>query len=319
MAASDYEGVARPAGALSERRKKPSSMADFAQTGFTQSWRVGDVRVTRIVELEIGGGTRFILPDATPEACAPLEWMAPHFMKPDGTLVMSVHALVIEAGDRRIMVDTCIGNDKVRNVPAWDHMTTTFLTDLEAAGFPPETIDTVLCTHLHVDHVGWNTRLVDGVWEPTFKNARYLFAETEWRHWDANDDETVYGPVLADSVRPVVEAGLVDLVEMSHQVCPEVRLEPTPGHTPGHVSVHINSAGHEALITGDCIHHPCQMSRTDWCSSADSDQAEGRRTRESLLARYCDTEVLIIGTHFATPTAGYVKARTEGGYWLDVS
>lgn len=304
-------------------QKTGSSMADFAQTGFTQSWQVGEVRITRIVELEIGGGTRFILPDATPDACQPLDWMAPHFMKPDGTLVMSVHALVIELGaggtERRILVDTCIGNDKTRKVPAWDHMTTTFLEDLEAAGFPPASIDTVLCTHLHVDHVGWNTRLVDGVWEPTFKNARYLFAETEWRHWDANEDETVYGPVLADSVRPVVEAGLVDLVAMDHALCPEVQLEPTPGHTPGHVSVHIRSAGQEALITGDCIHHPCQLSRTDWCSSADFDQAEGQATREALLARYADSPVLMIGTHFATPTAGYVKVRQEGGYWLDVS
>ena len=282
-------------------------------------WQIGDVKITRVVEIESLGGSRFILPDATRDACLPYGWMQPHFMDEQGNLLMSVHALVVDTGEHRILVDTCIGNDKERNVPNWSHLQTHFLQDLEAAGYAPDTIDTVLCTHLHVDHVGWNTMLVDGQWVPTFPNARYLFARTEWEHWDANDDETVYGPVMGDSVRPVVEAGLVDLVDMDHRVCPEVCLEPTPGHTPGHVSVHIRSGGVEALITGDCIHHPVQMTRPDWCSSADVDQAQGLQTRETLLQRYVDQDILIIGTHFATPTAGHVKHLEIGGYYLDVS
>jgi glyoxylase-like metal-dependent hydrolase (beta-lactamase superfamily II) len=161
--------------------------------------------------------------------------------------------------------------------------------------------------------------LVDGQWVPTFPNARYLIAEKEWAYWDANEDESTYGPVLADSVRPVVEAGVVDFVSETHEVCEGICLEPTPGHTPGHVSVHITSSGQEALITGDCIHHPVQMTRTDWCSSADYDQTQGRSTREGLLERYVDDDILIIGTHFATPTAGYIKHRADGGFWLDVS
>ena len=269
-------------------------------------WRVGDVTITRIVELEIAGGTRFILPDATPDACREIAWMKPHFMTAEGKLVMSVHALVVETPSRRIVVDTCIGNDKERAIPTWSHLQTSFLADLEAAGFPRETIDTVLCTHLHVDHVGWNTMLVDGRWIPTFPNARYLLAESEWRYWDANEDDAQNRAILADSVRPVLDAGLVDLVDQHRRICPEVWLEPTPGHTPGHVSVHIASRGDEALITGDCIHHPCQMARTDWCSSADYDRAQGQRTREALLERYADGDVLIIGTHFATPTAGKI-------------
>ena len=281
-------------------------------------WQIGDVKITRVVEIESLGGSRFILPDATRDACLPYGWMQPHFMDERGNLLMSVHALVVDTGEHRILVDTCIGNDKERNVPNWSHLQTHFLQDLEAAGYAPDTIDTVLCTHLHVDHVGWNTMLVDGRWEPTFPNARYLFARTEWEHWDANEDETVYGPVLADSVRPVVEAGLVDLVEMDHRVCPEVSLEPTPGHTPGHVSVHIRSGDAEALITGDCIHHPVQMTRPDWCSSADVDQAQGLQTRETLLQRYVDQDILIIGTHFATPSAGHIKHLEVGGYYLDV-
>ena len=278
-------------------------------------WQIGGVKVSRVVEMEVTGGSRFILPDATRDACRGYRWMFPHFMDDAGNLVMSIHALVVDTGERRIVVDTCIGNDKERDIPTWSHLQTSFLADLETAGYPRETIDTVLCTHLHVDHVGWNTMLVDGEWLPTFPNARYLVGETEWRYWDDRDPGT---QVLADSVRPVIDAGLVDFVPVDHQVCDEVRLEPTPGHTPGHVSVRISSGGEAALITGDCIHHPCQMTRTDWCSSADSDQAQGRQTRESLLERMADTDVLVIGTHFATPTAGHVKRREGGGYWLEV-
>ncbi|MEZ5596285.1 MAG: MBL fold metallo-hydrolase [Pseudomonadales bacterium] len=281
-------------------------------------WQIGNVKITRIVEIESTGGSRFILPDATRDACQPLTWMYPHFMDEAGNLKMSVHALVVETPARRIIVDTCIGNDKTRNIPAWSNLQTSFLADLEAAGYPRESIDTVMCTHLHVDHVGWNTMLVDGRWVPTFPNARYLLAKKEWAYWDANEEAGGYGPVIADSVRPVFDAGLVDLIDETAVICPEIRLEPTPGHTAGHVSVHIASEGQEALITGDCIHHPCQMTRTDWCSTADYDRHQGENTRIDLLAKYVDTRVLIIGTHFATPTAGHVKHRDEGGYWLDV-
>ena len=285
----------------------------------TNNWQIGAVKITRVVEMESTGGSRFILPDATRDACKPIEWMQPHFMDEQGNLKMSVHALIIDTGEYRILVDTCIGNDKERNIPAWSNLQTDFLHQLTNAGYPRESIDYVLCTHLHVDHVGWNTMLIDGEWVPTFTNARYLIGETEWQYWDANDDESKYGPVLADSVRPVIEAGLVDLVPTDHQLCPEVCLQPTPGHTPGHVSVKIESNGARALITGDCIHHPVQMTRTDWCSSADYDQSAGQLTRESLLSDLVDQSILVIGTHFATPTAGHVKGLPSGGYWLDVS
>ena len=283
-----------------------------------EQWKIGDITVTRVVEMEVAGGTKFILPDATKDAALELDWMAPHFMTDEGRLIMSIHALVVDTGQRRIIVDTCIGNDKQREIPAWSNLQTSFLTDLEAAGYPRETIDTVLCTHRHVDHVGWNTMLVDGEWVATFPNARYLLADKEYDHWATGDEQDAYGDIMADSVQPVIDAGLVDLVDWEHEVCDGVQLEPTPGHTPGHVSIHLRSNGQEALITGDCIHHPCQMSRTDWCSSADTDQAAGQATRNRLLTIYTDTDVLFIGTHFATPTAGYVKSRSEGGWWLDV-
>ena len=298
---------------------KASAINDFEDWGERMNtWQIGTVKITRVIEMETTGGSRFILPDATRDACKPIGWMQPHFMDEQGNLIMSVHALIVDTGKYRIVVDTCIGNDKERNIPTWSHLQTDFLQQLTAAGYPRESIDYVLCTHLHVDHVGWNTMLVDGEWLPTFPNARYLIGETEWRYWDANEDESQYGPVLADSVRPVVDAGLVELVATDHQLCTEVSLQSTPGHTPGHVSIKIESAGQSALITGDCIHHPVQMTRTDWCSSADYDQSQGRWTRENLLAELVDQDTLVIGTHFATPTAGHVKALPDGGYWLKV-
>ncbi|MCH2263847.1 MAG: MBL fold metallo-hydrolase [SAR86 cluster bacterium] len=281
-------------------------------------WKIGDVLVTRIVEMEVAGGTKFILPEATREACLPIGWMQPNFMDSEGNLIMSIHALIIDTGEKRIIVDTCVGNDKKRNIPSWSNLQTNFLKDLKEAGYPKESIDLVMCTHLHVDHVGWNTMLVNNEWIPTFSNARYLIAEKEWRYWDANEDEDLYGPVIADSVRPIVDAEMVDFVDDHFRLCKEVSLIPTPGHTPGHVSVLITSKKKKALITGDFIHHPVQMTKTDWCSSADYDQAQGQITRETLLEKYVDRDILIIGTHFATPTAGYIKRLEEGGYWLDV-
>jgi glyoxylase-like metal-dependent hydrolase (beta-lactamase superfamily II) len=207
-------------------------------------WQIGEIKITRILEMEMTGGTRFILPDATRDACKPIEWLKPHFMDAEGNLIMSIHALVIDTGARRIVVDTCIGNDKQRAIATWSNLQTSFLKDLELAGYPRESIDTVLCTHLHVDHVGWNTMLVEDRWLPTFPNARYLMAEREWQHWESVDDDPLNASLIEDSVRPIFEAGLMELVDWQHEVCEGVRLKPTPGHTPGHVSVHIESERH---------------------------------------------------------------------------
>lgn len=282
-------------------------------------WQVGNFKITRIVELEVTGGTRFILPDATRDRCLEYRWMHPHFMDDQGNLIMSIHALVVDTGSRRIVVDTCIGNDKERSIPTWSNLQTNFLEDLEASGYPPHTIDTVLCTHLHVDHVGWNTRLVDGDWVPTFPNATYLIHEKEWEYWNLSDESNPGDDILGDSVRPVIDAGLCEFVREDHEVAPGVQLLPTPGHTPGHVSVLVSSNGKNALITGDCIHHPVQMSRVDWCSSADTDSQQGLETRQKLLADLVDSNTLVIGTHFASPTAGYVKRLTDVSYWFDVA
>jgi glyoxylase-like metal-dependent hydrolase (beta-lactamase superfamily II) len=281
-------------------------------------WRIGAVTITRIVEMDAIGGSKFILPQATPEAVLQIPWLQPHFADAEGKLKMSIHALVVETPTRRIVVDTCIGNDKPRAIRSWNQMQTSFLADLEAAGFPRESIDTVLCTHLHVDHVGWNTMLSEGRWIPTFPNARYLLGRTEFEYWRSEPDTTAAEPaVFRDSVQPVFDAGLVDLVETDHQVCEEVRLIPTLGHTPGHVSVRISSQGETALITGDFLHHPCQMAHPEWAASPDYDQDQSTRTRQATFADLAGTRTLVIGTHFAAPTAGHV-VRDGEAYRLKV-
>lgn len=277
------------------------------------TWQIGAVRITRIVELTTASLGPYLLPQATPEVLSPVGWLAP-FLDAQGKPVLSVHALVVESEGRTLVVDTCIGNDKPRSYPRWNHMQTDFLERFEAAGFRVDAVDTVLCTHMHVDHVGWNTRLVEGRWQPTFGNARYLYAEAEWDHWRREPQE--FGPVVEDSVQPIFDAGLADLVAADHAVTSEVRLEPTPGHTPGHVSVHVTSRGEEAVITGDMIHHPCQMMCPDWSSTADWNMEQSAETRSGFLERYADGPVLVIGTHFATPTAGRV-VRDGKAYRLD--
>jgi len=271
-------------------------------------WNVGHVKITKIVELETIGSTRFILPQADTEAIKSLPWLIPDFATPEGRLKMSIHSLVVETPSRRIVVDTGLGNDKTgRGVPTWNNLQTPFLETMRAAGFPPDSIDTVICTHLHVDHVGWNTRLQNGSWVPTFPNARYVFAEAEYAHWRDHADG-MQQAVMADSVQPIVAAGLADLVPSDHRLCEEITLIPTPGHSPGHVALHLRSNGEEAVLSGDVAHHPCQMAHLDWSSTADFDDRQSTQTRRELFGRFADTPTLVIGGHFG---AGHIRPDGE--------
>ena len=281
-------------------------------------WQIGDVTITKIVELEVTGGSRFILPQATPEAILPISWLQPHFADERGRLRMSIHTFVVETPTRRIVVDTCLGNDKQdRRIPTWNDRQGPFLADLATAGYPRESIDTVLCTHLHVDHVGWNTMLVNGKWLPTFPSARYLMGRIEFEHWSRPRGREDMLAVFADSVQPVYDAGLVDLVDTDYRISNEINLVPTFGHTPGHVSVRIESRGEQALITGDFMHHPCQIAHPEWASTADSDPEQAQRTRERMFEQLAGTPTLVIGTHFAGATAGRI-VRDGDTYRLDV-
>jgi glyoxylase-like metal-dependent hydrolase (beta-lactamase superfamily II) len=268
-------------------------------------WQVGEVTITRILELESIGGTRFILPQVGSDDVKKLPWMIPHFASADGGLKMTVQSLVLETPSMRIIVDTGLGNHKKgRAVPVWNDLDTPYLQDMTAAGYPPDTIAMVLCTHLHVDHVGWNTRLVDGRWVPTFPNAKYVFGEIEYQYWKTHSDSPPQAAVFADSVQPIVDAGLAELVASDIELSDEITLIPTPGHSPGHMSVLIHSAGQQALLTGDVAHTPLQMKHLDWSTRFDTDPVQSAATRHDLFARFADTDTLIIGGHFS---AGHLR------------
>jgi glyoxylase-like metal-dependent hydrolase (beta-lactamase superfamily II) len=272
------------------------------------SWTVGAVKITRVVEIEMPIAHSIEHPfliEATPAALRRMSWLYPHFVDEQDRMLLSIHALLVEAPGLRLVVDTCVGNDKARGMLGKRALATPFLDHLAEAGWTPESVDAVVCTHLHVDHVGWNTRLVDGRWVPTFPKARYLIGRTELEHWQSVE-EGEQPEILADSVTPILEAGLAELVEMDHVISPEIRLVPTPGHTPGHVSVLIESEGKRAVITGDMTHHPCQMGHPEWSPPFDSDGQASARMRRHMFEQWADTPILVIGTHYAGPTAGRV-------------
>ncbi len=278
-----------------------------------ESWKVGDVKIHRVVDLLMDMPATYLIPDANAEALIPLHsWLRPHFLKPDGkTMTVSVHTFVIQSGDATIVVDTCIGNDKERDAPNWNKRTSNFLENLAERGAPRHSVDMVLCTHLHVDHVGWNTMLENDRWVPTFPNARYLIGREEWEFWEHEDDP--FGKqAKADSILPIIESDLVELVATDFRVTDEVSLVPTPGHTPGHVSVLIQSRGERAIITGDLFHHPLQFARPHWKDIADVDGEMAARTRLKFMAEY-GNETLVLGTHFASPTAGHIVR--DGDVW----
>jgi glyoxylase-like metal-dependent hydrolase (beta-lactamase superfamily II) len=275
-------------------------------------WRVGDVSITRVIEVENAFRGTWLLPEATPDAVRAVDWLRPLFAEEQGKLRMSAHSLIVRSGGLTILVDTGIGNDKDRpDVPGWHQRRGSYLSDLAQAGFPRESIDRVVCTHLHVDHVGWNTMLVDGRWVPTFPNARYLFVRPEYEHWRA--DPNVHSGYFDDSVRPVVDAGLVEWTDPEARITDEVFLEPSFGHTPGHVCMRVSSRGEDAVISGDLMHHPVQCARPEWATTFDVDPDRARTVREEFLHRYSDTATLVFGTHFATPSAGHIVR--DGAAW----
>jgi glyoxylase-like metal-dependent hydrolase (beta-lactamase superfamily II) len=271
------------------------------------SWRIGDVKITRVVEMELPVPPEYtFLKQATPNALREMPWLYPHFVTADNALLLSIHALLVDAPGLKLIVDTCVGNDKARGLLHGQKLQTDFLKHIAEAGFAREKVDAVVCTHLHVDHVGWNTMLVDGKWAPTFPNARYLIGKTEYAHWN-NFDESETREIMADSVKPVFDACLAQMVDMDYRISPEIRLTPTPGHTPGHVSVVIESKGQTAVITGDMMHHPCQIGRPHWSPEFDTDKQAAAKTRQVMVDAWADRPILVIGTHFAAPTAGRIK------------
>lgn len=284
-------------------------------SAITASWAIGDVTVHRIDKIPLPPQTGpWLLPAATADVVAEQDWLRPDFADHDGVLRLDSHSFALVVDGLRVLVDTGIGNGKTRANPAWHNLRTDYLARLAMAGFAPESVDLVVLTHLHTDHVGWNTREADGAWVPTFPGARYLTAKAECDFWAAYDMEEARRAMFRDSVHPVEEAGLLELVDVPAEgvdIAAGLRLVPTPGHTPGHVAVEVSSGGATALITGDCVHHPVQLAHPGIGSCVDVDPGQAEATRRSLLASLADTGALVLGTHFPPPTAGRVVAMGD--------
>ncbi len=281
----------------------------------TPIFQNADITVTPIIEgVDAFSAATEFLPNLTAERLAENRaWLHPWALNAQDWLVLAFQSFLVKTAHHTILVDTCVGNDKDRETrPAWHRKNDdTWLAALNATGTRVENVDFVLCTHLHVDHVGWNTRLENGRWVPTFPNARYLFSAKELEYWTArNADAPV--PCIVDSVLPIVAANRADLVTSDHALNELVRLLPTPGHTPDHFAVELGRGGTPAVITGDLLHSPLQLRYPDLQFRADLDPARAVETRKGFLEKFCDTGTVCCFTHFPAPSASRVRRWGEG-------
>jgi glyoxylase-like metal-dependent hydrolase (beta-lactamase superfamily II) len=278
---------------------------------------LGDITIQRVVEQE---GPLFaaleFFPTLTPELLAAnLDWLSPAYIDAAGKVVLCVQSYIVRTPHHTILVDSCVGNGKHRPTrPAWHMMKSDqYERNLAAAGLGVGDIDYVMCTHLHVDHVGWNTRLDNGRWVPTFPKARYLFSDRELAFWAEKEkaDPSAH-PWITDSVLPVVAANRAEVVKSDHELNDLVRFIPTPGHTIDHFSVHVGKAGQDALIGGDMIHSPLQARYPEMGMRADYDSAEAGRSRRKVFERFCDSATLLCTAHFPSPSMGRIARWDEG-------
>jgi glyoxylase-like metal-dependent hydrolase (beta-lactamase superfamily II) len=276
--------------------------------------QLGDIVINRILELE----APFMRPleffdEALPEVVAPhRHWLEPNALDPEtGKMILPVQSYLIRTRHHTILIDTCIGCRKTYDgVPEWkDRRDETWLHNLAIAGVRPGDIDYVFCTHLHVDHCGWNTRLMDGRWTPTFPNAKYILAADEYAACEAGGTA-----VFRENVLPVMEAGQAVLVDTDYALDDEVWLTPSPGHTAGHVSVNIASRGRNAVMTGDMMHSPIQLAHPGWSPNFDHNPVLSAETRKHFLESHCETDTLVMTAHFPSPSVGFVTSHVERAF-----
>ena len=241
-------------------------------------------------------------------------WLEPRYLDPaTGQLVFSFRSFLIRSGGLTILVDTCVGNDKNRpHRDVWHRRKFPWMDNLNALGVMPEEIDVVMCTHLHVDHVGWNTRLENGRWMPTFPNASYLFHVKEYDFWEAEyRNQEWLRDAFEDSVLPVISAGQATMVKGDHEIGAGIWIEPSPGHTPGHVSLNVRQGDAHGVFCGDMMHHPIQVPEPALYSIFCHDPVQSCSTRESFIDRHADTPTVVLPAHFPGPGTG--GGRIVGG------
>ena len=280
--------------------------------------QLGPITIHRIVEQQMPFYDALeFFPRLTKEVIAEnRSWLQPTYLDPaTGKVVLCFQSYVVKTPQHNILVDTCIGNDKPRPMrPNWHQMKSDrFEKGLAAIGLGFGDIDFVMCTHLHIDHVGWNTRLDNGRWVPAFPKARYLFAERELAYWTQKEKEDPASwPWITDSVLPIVAAKRAEVVKSDHALNDLVQLVPTPGHTIDHYSVHVGKSGQDAFLTGDMVHSPLQTRYPDLGMRADFDSKQAGESRRKIFGRFCDTPTLMCTAHFPSPSTGKVTRWGDG-------
>jgi glyoxylase-like metal-dependent hydrolase (beta-lactamase superfamily II) len=273
---------------------------------------LGDVSVTRIEEMH---GSANMTPEqffpGSPEQVwhKHSHWLAPDHLDVENNIVQAaMQTWALRSQGRVILIDTGIGNDKARPaVESWDHLSLDYLKNLAAAGIQPGDVDIVVNTHLHADHIGWNTRLADGEWIPTFPNATYLMPRVDFEFWDPANNPNIAGGVnenaFEDSVTPVHAAGQVQVWEGEHVIDGNLRLLAAPGHTPGSSVVILSSGTDKALFAGDLMHTPLQVPHPELHSCFCEDPATALSTRRDLLGWAADANALVLPAHFSGHSA----------------
>ncbi len=288
--------------------------------------RIGAIEVRRVVDIAAGlYDPAMMMPATAGTDLGPLaKELGPRHIDPDTLqFKLSFHSYLLRTGKLNILVDCCCGNDKERLTrPPWHHRKGDFIEQLARAGCQPGDIDIVFCTHLHADHVGWNTKLENGRWVPTFPNARYLMGEKEYRHWKSEHDKcTPEAPLqhgsFADSVLPVIESGQADMVQPGHVISPSLSLELVAGHTPGLLVLNVSDGGQGAVMCGDVLHHPVQLRRPEWSTGFCSDPVAAAKSRREMLDHMAGTGALLLPAHFQPPDYGAVEHDGEA-YVLDL-
>jgi glyoxylase-like metal-dependent hydrolase (beta-lactamase superfamily II) len=280
---------------------------------------LGAATATRIEEsYEPNFEAKTFFPDWTPGTVREHgSWMIPnHYDEATGLLELSIHSWLLRTGGKTILIDTCVGNQKARKRPQWDRMNTPYLDRLKTAGVTPDEIDMVMCTHLHVDHVGWNTRLDNGRWVPTFPNAKYVWSREDFDYYATLDADPEKGPAnggsFRDSVLPVVDAGMAQMVAGAAQLEDGLAITPAPGHTPGTIRIELDSKGERAVFCGDILHHALQVYHPEWNSFACVDPDKARTSRRATIEHCAGSGALLMPCHFGAPFHCHIDHKGDG-------
>ncbi len=279
--------------------------------------KLGRLTIERVVESIGMHKPNFLFPELNINLLdIEKDWLIPNFVdRKTNDLIMSFHSYVIKSKNFNILVDTCVGNDKDRSKrPFWHKLNTPYLQKLKKIKLNPEDIDYVMCTHLHADHVGWNTRLINNEWVPTFPNAKYIFSKKEYDFWldMINKDKTLNHGSFQDSVLPIINKGNYKLVEEGHCIDDFLAFESAPGHTPGNMVINVKSENDSAVLCGDTIHHAIQLSFPNLSSRFCEDPKLASETRIKLLNKLSDSNTFLLPAHF--PKIGKVIKKNEKFY-----